>query len=78
MEGRGLTGADGAEPTKYLTVDDVAHRLRVTRPTARALITRGEIQGFQVGARGLWRVDPVDFTAYVEQQKARAGRTAGR
>lgn len=67
-----MTNPDEATPAGYLTVEDVAQRLSVTRPTARALIIRGEIPGFQVGPRGLWRVDLVDFLAYVEQQKSRA------
>ena len=67
-----------AAPPRYLTVEDVATSLRVTVPTARALVRSGDISGFQVGGRGLWRVEPRSLSAYVARQKKAAKNSAER
>ncbi|GMA30654.1 hypothetical protein GCM10025875_06460 [Litorihabitans aurantiacus] len=61
-----------------LTLADVAEILDITVPTARALVRQGEIQGFQVGGRGMWRVEAKELDAYVDREKAAAAarRTA--
>ncbi|ROR95707.1 excisionase family DNA binding protein [Salana multivorans] len=55
-----------------LTLADVAEILDVTVPTARSLVRSGEIFGFQVGGRGMWRVESKELDAYVEREKAAA------
>ena len=59
-------------PERMLTLADVAEILDITVPTARALVRQGEIQGFQVGGRGMWRVESKELDAYVEREKAAA------
>lgn len=57
---------------KMLTIEHVAQTLDVTKPTARRLVVTGEIEGFQVGGRGMWRVSEPDLEAYIEREKAKA------
>lgn len=57
---------------RMLNLADVAEILDVTVPTARSLVRQGEIQGFQVGGRGMWRVESKELDAYVEREKAAA------
>lgn len=55
-----------------LTLADVAEILDITIPTARSLVRQGEIEGFQVGGRGMWRVEAIELDAYVAREKAAA------
>lgn len=57
---------------RLLTLADVAQILDVTVPTARSLVRDGRIVGFQVGGRGMWRVESSELDAYIERQKAAA------
>ncbi|PFG20324.1 helix-turn-helix domain-containing protein [Serinibacter salmoneus] len=59
-------------PERMLTLADVAEVLDITVPTARALVRQGEIKGFQVGGRGMWRVESKELDAYIEREKAAA------
>ncbi|HCX83956.1 MAG TPA: DNA-binding protein [Micrococcales bacterium] len=61
-----------------LALSDVAQVLGVTVPTARSLVKRGDIPGFQVGGRGIWRIERRDLDAYIEREKAAAAHRAGR
>ena len=54
---------------RMLTLADVAEILDITIPTARSLVRGGEIEGFQVGGRGMWRVEAQALDAYVEREK---------
>lgn len=57
---------------RMLTLADVAEILDITIPTARSLVRQGEIHGFQVGGRGMWRVESGELDAYVEREKSAA------
>ncbi|PWD51036.1 hypothetical protein C8046_10640 [Serinibacter arcticus] len=71
--GAGAEKVDNAGPThRFLTVDEVAEQLRVKPAAVRSLLYSGDLVGFQVGERGLWRVERVDFDDYVSAQKSRA------
>lgn len=61
-----------AMPDRMLTLADVSRVLGVTVPTARNLVRRGDIRGFQVGGRGMWRVEQAELDAYVQRKKALA------
>lgn len=61
-----------AEQRRFLTVEDVGRELHLTASTVRDLLRSGDLAGFQVGPRGLWRVESTELDAYVERQKARA------
>lgn len=68
------TADDTTGPIKMLTLKDLATILGVNTQTARGLVLAGEIHGFQVGARGLWRVEPVELQAYVAREKTRSSK----
>lgn len=59
-------------PKIDLTVEQVADELNVGMPQVRSLLKSGELRGFQIGGRGLWRVGRVDVEDYI----AEAYRTA--
>jgi excisionase family DNA binding protein len=63
----------------YLTVDEVAARLKVSPEIVREWLRKGELGGFRLGgARAGWRVTPDDLAAFVERRRAegQAGRSA--
>ncbi len=53
---------------ELLTLDEVADILRCTRSLVRGLIDRGELRGFRIGGRGLWRIEAQDLEAYINGQ----------
>jgi excisionase family DNA binding protein len=48
-----------------LTVEQVADELNVGIPQVRSLLKSGELRGFQLGGRGLWRIGRVDVEDYI-------------
>jgi len=56
-----------AQNEKIYTVDEIAERLRVSRPTVLALLNRGELKGFRVGVQ--WRVLSEDFEAFLKPDR---------
>lgn len=69
----GIPEADGAgndapqSSHRFLTVEQVAEQLNVGVPLVRAPVRTGELRGFQVGGRGLWRIGSVDLEDYISQ-----------
>ena len=53
-----------------LTLSEAAEILRLTRSTVLGLIRRGELEGFQIGGRGQWRLQEADLWNYVNHRKA--------
>ncbi|MDZ4745183.1 MAG: helix-turn-helix domain-containing protein [bacterium] len=47
---------------KALTFADVARRLRISAPTLRAMLKRGDIEAFRVGSN--WRITEDALTTY--------------
>lgn len=45
----------------------VADELNVKQSLVQGLIRTGELQAFQVGGRGLWRIGRRDVEDYIEQ-----------
>ena len=43
--------------TWFLTLDDVAEELAISRSQAYALVRNGTLPGMKVGVRGQWRVE---------------------
>ena len=58
-------------PQRYLSLADVAETLGVSVGQVRTMVTTGELEGFQMGGRKIWRVDVADLEAYVQRAKAR-------
>ena len=61
-------------PRRFLTVEQVAEELNVGEPLVRALLKSGELRGFQVGGRGMWRVGAADLEDYISQAYAKTAR----
>lgn len=57
-----------------LTTADVAGLLRVQPPTVHRMLRDGELIGFQVGPRGLWRVQVRDLDAFIRAATLRQER----
>lgn len=58
-------------PQQYLSLADVAEILGVSVGQVRTLVTSGDLEGFQMGGRNIWRVGVDDLEAYVQRAKAR-------
>jgi putative molybdopterin biosynthesis protein len=52
---------------RYLTVEEVAQELKVSKDTIWRMLNRKELVGFKVA--GVWRVTRQDLEIYVEAQK---------
>ena len=64
------------EPAVYLTVEDVAHRLRVTPEIVREWLRAGRLGGFRLGGtKAGWRVTPADLAAFEARLRARSDRS---
>ena len=50
-----------------MTIEQVAEELAVGIPTVRQLLKSGELRGFQLGGRGIWRIGVKDLEDYIEQ-----------
>lgn len=54
---------------EILTPDEAAKLLRLHRRTVYALIRRGEIPAFRLGARGKWRLRRSDLLSLSKKQE---------
>jgi excisionase family DNA binding protein len=52
---------------KIYTVEEIAEKLRVSRPTVLNLLNNGEIKGFRVGVQ--WRVLAEDLEAFLRPKQ---------
>lgn len=59
---------------RILNLADVAELLGITVPTARTLVQQGEIIGFQIGGRGMWRVESIELENYIQRKKDEAAQ----
>lgn len=50
---------------RFLTIEQVAEALNVGVPQIRSLLKSGELRGFQIGGRHLWRIGADDFENYI-------------
>jgi len=62
---------------RFLSLEDVAEELNVNMPLARALVTRGDLRGLKVGARGIWRVERSELEAYIQRQYSATAESLG-
>ncbi|WP_309074492.1 helix-turn-helix domain-containing protein [Paenarthrobacter sp.] len=58
---------DDPKRPRFLTIEQVAEELSVGLPTVRQLLKSGELRGFQIGGRGIWRIGAKDLEDYIEQ-----------
>ena len=54
---------------RLLTVRDVAAKLRVTEPTVREWIARGELPALELGGRTGYRITETDLEAFMQSRK---------
>lgn len=52
---------------RFLTIEQVAEELSVGTPLVRALLKSGELRGFQIGGRRLWRIGAEDIESYIRE-----------
>jgi excisionase family DNA binding protein len=56
------------EPVEpLLTPEEVAERLRVSRPTVYAWLKMGRLQGLRAGK--VWRIRPADLEAFLQPER---------
>jgi excisionase family DNA binding protein len=53
-------------PHRFLTIEQAAEELNVSQPQIRAMLRTGELHGFQLGGRGLWRIGRVDIESFID------------
>lgn len=59
-------------PEKFLKIQEIADRLGVHRSSVSRLLSAGIIPSIQIGDSP--RVDPVDFEAWIAEQKAASAK----
>jgi len=52
---------------RFLTLTDVAEQLQISTAAVRNMVLKGELEAFQIGGRGQWRVDSQKFEEFIEQ-----------
>lgn len=64
---------------RFLTLTDVAEELQVSTAAVRTMVLKGELEAFQIGGRGQWRVDSQKFEDFIdhlhEEQRQRVVET---
>ncbi len=50
---------------RFLTLDDVAEELSVSRSQAYALVRNGDLPAIKVGGRGQWRVERAKLEEFI-------------
>lgn len=51
---------------RFLTIDQVATELNIGQPLVRGLLKSGELRGFQLGGRNIWRIGADDLQKYID------------
>ena len=59
---------------QFLTATDVAEMLKVDVRVVWGLLKSGELRGFQVGGRKMWRIEASALDDYIQRQYDRAAR----
>jgi len=57
------------DDVQYLTVQDIARRLKVTELTVRRWIERGELKAVKLSG-GRYRIHPKDFEDFLARQQS--------
>lgn len=52
---------------RFLTLTDVAEELQISTAAVRTMVLKGELEAFQIGGRGQWRVDSQNFEDFIDQ-----------
>lgn len=54
---------------RFLTLDDVAAELAISRSQTYALVRGGDLPALKIGGRGQWRVERTDLETYINTVK---------
>src|SRR5690625_5344277 len=57
----------GAVLPRFMTLTDVAEELQISTAAVRTMVLKGELEAFQIGGRGQWRIDSQKFEEFIEQ-----------
>lgn len=60
----------GMDLPKFVPLEYVMEELSISRSQAYALVRSGELRAIRVGGRGQWRIDLVEFEAFIKQKYA--------
>ena len=55
---------------RFMTVEEVAEELAVTRSQAYAMVRDGELPAIKIGRKGHWRVERARLEEYIEVKYA--------
>lgn len=58
---------DSIRDEQFLTVEDVADKLKVHRQTVRRWLRDGELRGYQFGDRTGYRIKESDLVEFIER-----------
>lgn len=58
-------------PKRFMSTADAAEELGVSENQIRALLNTGELRGFRVGGRKIWRIGTADLEEYIAEAYAR-------
>jgi len=64
--------------TEYLTVSEVAERLKVQPLTVRRWLNSGDLTGIQLGDRAGWRITEEDLRDFLEARTSRRDPDMGK
>ena len=53
------------QPSRFLTLDQVADELGLSRTQVYALVRRDELEGVRFGGRDIWRVERIKLEEYL-------------
>ena len=53
---------------RFYTLADIAEQLQISSHQAYALVRSGELEAFQIGGRGQWRVEETRFLDFIERK----------
>lgn len=62
---------------QFLTATDVAETLKVDVRVVWSLLKSGELRGFQVGGRKMWRIETSALEDYIARQYERTAQITG-
>lgn len=65
--------SDPAAPPRFLTLQQVADELNVSRAQVYALVRDRSVLAVKIGGRGQWRVERVRLEEYIQRLYAEAG-----
>ena len=57
-------------PARFLTLDEVADELAVTKTQVYTMVRDGELPAIKIGKKGHWRVERTKLEEYIEARYA--------